>query len=138
MANMSNYLENKLIDHLLRGTAFTAPSTLYIALCTSAPTDSSTGGTLSEISGGNYARQSIASNSTNWSATSGTDGTSSNATEIKWTSVTWSGTVTHVAICDALTGGNVLFYGALGGSQTLVSGDSISFGIGSLTIQIDN
>lgn len=135
---MSNYLENKLIDHILRGTAFTAPSTLYFALCTAAPTDASTGSNLSEISGGNYARQSLASNSTNWNATSGTDGTSSNAVEIKWAGVTWSGTVSHVAICDALTGGNILFYGALAGSQTVASGDSISFGAGSLTIQIDN
>lgn len=138
MSSMSNYLENKLIDHLLRGSAYTAPSTLYMALCTAAPTDTSTGSNLSEISGGNYSRQSLSSNTTNWSATSGTDGTSTNSVEVKWAGVTWSGTVTHVAICDAASGGNVLFYSGLTTSQTVVSGDSISFGIGSLSIQIDN
>lgn len=146
MANMSNYLENKLIDFLFRGVAFTPSSTLYIALCTAAPTDASTGSTISEISGGNYARQSLAINTTNWSTTnadngatsSGTTGTTTNSVQIAWNAVTWTGTVTDVAICDALTGGNVLFYATLGASRTVASGDSISFGINSLSIQIDN
>lgn len=146
MASMSNYLENKLIDYILRGVSFTPPSTLYVALCTSAPSDSSTGSTLSEISGGNYSRQAFISNSTNWSTTnnnynatsSGTGGSSSNSTEIKWSSVTWSGTVSHVALCDASTGGNMLFYSSLAVSQSVVASDSISFGSGTLTIQIDN
>lgn len=146
MSSMSNYLENKLIDFLLRGVSYSAPATLFVALCTAAPSDTSTGSNITEISGGNYSRQSLTSNTTNWSTTngdnnatsSGTNGTSSNSTAIQWTDVTWSGTVTHVAICDASSGGNVLFYNALTSSQTVASGDSISFGVGSLSIQIDN
>lgn len=146
MANMSNYLENKLVDFLFRGVSFTAPSTLYIALCTATPTDTSTGSTISEISGGNYSRQSLTSNTSNWSTTngdnaatsSGTNGTTLNSTQINWTSVTWSGTVTSVAVCDAASGGNMLFYAALSSSRTIASGDSLSFGINSLSIQIDN
>lgn len=146
MANMSNYLENKLIDFLFRGVSYTPPATLYVALCTAAPTDVSTGSTISEISGGNYARQSLASNTTNWYTTnsdnsatsSGTGGTTSNSVQLNWSAVTWTGTVTDVAICDALTGGNVLFYATLASSKTVASGDSISFGINSLSIQIDN
>jgi hypothetical protein len=146
MSSMSNYLENKLIDFLLRGVSFSPSSTLYVALCTSAPNDTSTGANIAEISGGNYARQSLSSNTTNWSTTngdnastsSGTGGSSSNSVEIKWTAVTWSGTVTHVAICDSLTGGNLLFYNALSANQTVASGDSISFGAGNLSLQIDN
>lgn len=146
MASMSNYLENKLIDYVLRGVAFTPPSTLHVALCTSAPSDSSTGSTISEISGGNYARQSFASNATNWSTTNGdysatstgTNGSSFNSAQIKWSSVTWSGTVTHVALCDASSGGNMLFYSTLTSSQVVAVNDSISFGSGNLTIQIDN
>lgn len=146
MANMSNYLENKLIDFLFRGVAFSAPSTLYVALCTATPTDSSTGSTITEVSGGNYARQSLVSNTSNWSTTnadnaatsSGTTGTTTNSTQISWTSVTWTGTVTSVAICDALSGGNMLFYAPLSNSQVVSSGDSISFGINNISIQIDN
>lgn len=146
MATMSNYLENKLVDWLLRGQSFTPPTTLYVALCTSAPTDASTGSTITEVSGGNYGRQSFASNTTNWyttngdngAASSGTSGTTGNATTIAWNSVTWGATVTHIAICDASSGGNMLFYAALDASKTVSSGDSISFATNSLTIQIDN
>jgi hypothetical protein len=138
MSSMSNYLETKIVDWLFRGVSFTPPTTLYIALCTSAPTDSSTGSTLSEISGGNYTRQSIVSNSTNWAAISSGNGTTSNSVEIKWASVTWTGTVSHIAICDALTGGNILFYNALSNSQAVSNGDTLSFGANNLSIQIDD
>ena len=137
MASMSNFLENKLIDFILRGISYSPASTLYVALCTAAPTDSSTGSTISEINGGNYTRRSLVCNTTNWTA-SVTTGTSNNATAIEWLGVTWSGTVSHVAICDSLTSGNMLFYSALSSSQTVASGDSISFGINGLSIQIDN
>ena len=146
MASMSNYLENKLIDFLFRGASFSAPGTLYVALCTSAPSDSSTGSTIAEVSGGNYSRQSITSNTTNWYTTngdngatsSGSNGTTGNAGTLTWSGVTWSGTVTDVAICDASSGGNVLFYAPLAAAKTVASGDSISFAANSLTIQIDN
>lgn len=146
MASMSNYLENKLVDFLFRGVSYTPPTTLYIALCTAAPTDASTGSTLTEVSGGNYSRQAFASNATNWFTTngdnvatsSGTNGTTGNSVAILWASVTWSATVTDVAICDALTGGNVLFYSTLASSKTIAPTDSLSFAINSLTIQIDN
>lgn len=146
MANMSNYLENKLIDFIFRGVSYSAPATLYVALCTSAVSDSSTGSTISEVSGGNYARVSITSNTTNWYTTngdtaatsSGTNGTTGNANTISWNSVTWAATVTDVAICDAASGGNVLFFGTLSASKSVASGDSISFAANSLTLQIDN
>lgn len=146
MASMSNYLENKLIDFLFRGVSFSAPSTLYVALCTSAPSDSSTGSTISEVSGGNYSRQSITSNTSNWyttngdngSTSSGTNGTTGNSNTVTWSSVTWSGTVTDIAICDASSGGNVLFYASLASAKTVASGDSISFAANALTVQIDN
>jgi len=146
MANMSDYLENKLVDFLFRGGSFTPPATLYVALCTSSVSDSSTGSTISEVSGGNYARVAITSNTTNWYTTngnnnatsSGTNGTTGNATTISWNSVTWTATVTDIAICDASTGGNVLFFGTLAASKAVASGDSISFAANSLTLQIDN
>jgi len=146
MANMSNYLENKMIDFLFRGVSFSAPSTLYVALCTATVSDSSTGSTIAEVSGGNYARIAITSNASNWFTTngdnaatsSGTGGATGNSGTIAWNSVTWSATVTDVAICDAASGGNVLFYGTLSASKTVASGDSISFAANSLTLQIDN
>lgn len=146
MANMSNYLENKLIDFLLRGQSFTAPSTIYFALCTANPTDASTGSTITEASGGNYARQSLACTASNFLSTqgntstpsNGTNGTTSNNTTIAWSNVTWSGTITAIALCDASSGGNLLWYATLSSSKIINSGDSVSFAIGDLLLQIDN
>ena len=146
MANMSNYLENKLVDFLFRGGSYSPPATLYFALCTSTPSDASTGSTISEVSGGNYTRQSLTATSGNWYSTqadntgtsTGTNGTTSNAVSIAWNSVTWTGTVTSIAICDAASAGNMLFYSALNSSKTLASGDSISFAVSGLSIQLDN
>jgi hypothetical protein len=56
MAGFSDYLEDKVLDHVFGGNAYTAPTTLYVALYTVAPTDTG-GGT--EVSGGAYARQSV-------------------------------------------------------------------------------
>mgnify|MGYP001317718868 CR=1 FL=1 len=144
MAALSDYLENKLIDHLLRATAYSAPATTYVGLLTAAPSDSG-GGT--EVSGGSYARASVASGTGAWTATqggtsgasSGTGGTTGNAATISFAtpSAGW-GTVTHFGVYDALTGGNLLFHGALTASKVINSGDSVSFAAGALTLQIDN
>lgn len=144
MAALSDYLENKLIDHLLRATAYTAPANTYVGLLTAAPSDAG-GGT--EVSGGSYARVSVASGTSAWTATqggtsgasSGTGGTTSNAATINFAtpSAGW-GTVTHFGVYDASTGGNLLFYGALTASKVINSGDSVSFAAGALTLQIDN
>lgn len=146
MAGMSDYLENKLVDWLLRGQAFTPPATVYVGLLTAAPSDTG-GGT--EVSGGSYARVAVASSLANWAGTqaaastaasSGTSGTTSNNAAITFPTPTanW-GVVTHFAIYDASTAGNLLFYGALGTSKTVNNGDSApSFAAAQLTVQIDN
>lgn len=133
MTAMSNYLENKLIDHIFRATSFTMPTNIYIALCTATPTDASTGSTITEVSGGSYARQQYdPSASARWTATqggtsgasSGTDGTTENDTAITFPTATadW-GTVTSVAIVDASSAGNVLFWGDLDASKVVSNGD---------------
>lgn len=145
MAAMSNYLENNLIDYVLRGQAFTAPTNVYVGLLTAAPSDTG-GGT--EVSGNNYARVAVASSMANWAGTqsagsttasSGTGGTTSNNAAISFQtpSGTW-GTVTHVGVYDASTSGNLLFYAALTVSKTINSGDTVEFAAGALTFQIDN
>mgnify|MGYP000656172872 FL=1 len=68
MSAMSNYLENKLVDHIFRGVSFTAPAALHVALFTAAPSDSG-GGT--EVSGGSYARAALSPSTTNWASTGG-------------------------------------------------------------------
>lgn len=146
MTALSDYFENKLIDQIFRGQAFTFPSTLYFALYTANPTDSSAG---TEVTGGSYARVAVTASLANFAGTqsagsttasSGTGGTTSNNNAITFPAPTanW-GTVTGVAIMDASSSGNMLAYAALTASKTVNNGDSApSFAAGSLTFQIDN
>jgi hypothetical protein len=147
MAAMSDYLENHLIDHVLRGVPYTAPTHLYMALFTAAPSDSG-GGT--EVSGSSYARVTLDPSTTNWSSTggattttnpsAGTSGTSSNNVAISFPTPSGSwGTITHVGIFDAITSGNLLFWGALSVSLAVTgSSTPFSFPISALAIQLDN
>jgi len=141
MSALTNYLENKLVDHLFRAQTLSAPATLYIGLLTSAPSDTG-GGT--EISGNNYSRVAVTSSLANWAGTqsagstvasSGTGGQTSNNAAITFAtpSGTW-GTASHFAIYDAASSGNMLFYGSLAIAKTINQGDTVSFPAGSLTI----
>lgn len=127
MAEFSNYLENKIIDHMLRNQAYTPPATVYVALYTTDPTDADTG---TEVSGGAYARQSAG-----LSAASG--GASSNAADITFPTATanW-GTITHVGLRDALTGGNLLMHSPLDASKTINNGDTFKINAGDLDITV--
>lgn len=127
--SLSNYAENKVIDHVLGKTAFTAP-TAYLALYTAAPTDAG-GGT--EVSGGSYARQAIASA---FGAASG--GSSANTSQIAFPQATASwGTVVAFGILDALTAGNLLWWGDLTTNKAVASGDTAVFNTGQLTVTLD-
>jgi predicted 2-oxoglutarate/Fe(II)-dependent dioxygenase YbiX len=127
MSEMSNYLENALINVTLRATAFTAPTTIYVALYTTDPTDADTG---TEVSGGSYARQSVtfAAPSNGVSA--------SNATVTFPTATASWGTVTHIGLRDALTTGNLLYHTPLDASKTIGSGDVFQITSGSLTVTL--
>lgn len=146
-ASFTDHLENKLADHLLRGTALSesSPASVYVGLLTAACSDSSAG---TEVSGGSYARVAVARSTAAWNGThgnttgasSGTGGTVSNAATITFPSPTanW-GVVTHFAIYDASTSGNMWVCQALTTSKTVNNGDAApSFAAGALTIQVDN
>ena len=132
MGAASNYLENKLLDHVLTSTAYTQPSR-YVALFTSDPGE--TGSYTGEIStsGTAYARQAV----TFAAASSGTSAT--NATVTFPTATASWGTITHVAIVDGSTAGagNVLFYGAVTASKTIDTGDTFQISSGNLTVSLD-
>lgn len=131
--SLSNYLENKILDHLFGGTTYTAPSTLYIGLCQSVSED---GTIVGEPSGGGYARVAVSNNTTNWPNAS--DGTKSNGTIIEFPEATanW-GTMYYGFIADAASGGNVLAYFALEVPKTIEAGDVPFIAPGDLRITID-
>jgi len=129
MSAFSNYLEDKLINHILRNTAYTTPGTsIYVALYTQDPTDAGGAG---EVSGNNYQRVQVSA----WNAPS--NGATYNTNEIAFpqASGTW-GTISHVAIFDALTVGNLLFHGQLTTSKLIELGDTFKFPAGDLDISV--
>ena len=130
MAGFSDYLEDKVLNHVFGGTAYTAPGTLYVGLYTAAPTDAG-GGT--EVTGGSYARKSMAAMTV--SGTSPTEATNGAAIEFVTATGSW-GTVTHVGVFDAVTTGNLLGWAALTASKTVSSGDVFRFDAGDLDITL--
>jgi hypothetical protein len=127
MAEMSNYLENALINATLRNTSYTSPSVVYVGLYTSDPTDADTG---TEVSGGSYARQAVT-----FGAPS--NGVSTNTAAIEFPQATGSwGTVGWIGIEDASTGGNLLYHTALDASKTIASGDIFKIAIGNLSVTL--
>jgi hypothetical protein len=129
MAGFSDYLEDKVLEHVFGGNAYTAPSTLYVALYTSAPSDTG-GGT--EVSGGAYARQTAAF------TVSGTNPTTaSNSAAIEYPTATANyGTVVAVGVFDASSGGNLLAYANLDTSKVVSTGDVFRFNTGDLDITL--
>lgn len=140
---LTDYLENKLIDVVLRGQAFSeaSPASLYVALFTSACSDTA-GGT--EVSGGGYARVAIARSDSAWKSTNGTTsgastgtgGNSTNAGAINFgtTSAPW-GTVTHWGLYDATSAGNLWICGTLT-SQSIPSGATVQFNTDALSVTV--
>jgi hypothetical protein len=128
MAEMSNYLEDKILDHVLKNTSYTSPSTVYLGLYTSDPTDADVG---TEVSGGSYARQSIS-----FDVASG--GVSTTDANIEFPQATGSwGTISHIGILDALTTGNLLFHTPLTTSKVIDTGDIFRVSTGNLTVTLD-
>jgi hypothetical protein len=138
MTAASNYLENKVLDHVLRNTAYTQPSGLWLALFNNTSGNAAANleaGTLTDetsTSGTAYSRKTVAFAA----ASSGTAATSATVT---FDAATASfGTITHVAVVDSATAGagNVLFWGAVTTSKTIDTGDTFQVTSGNLTISL--
>jgi hypothetical protein len=137
MTAASNYLENKILDHTLRNTAYTQPSGLYVGLFTNSSGNAATNlenGTLTDevtTSGSAYIRKAVT-----FSAASG--GTSATNATVTFDAATTSwGTITHVAVLDAVSSGNVLFWGAVTTSKAIDIGDTFQITSGNLTISLN-
>ena len=127
MAEFSNYLENALINAVLRNTSYTSPATVYVSLYTSDPTDADTG---TEVSGGSYARTSVTFDAPS-------NGVTQNSADVTFPTATASwGTVTHIGIHDASTSGNLLFHTPLDTSKTIDSGDIFKITTGNLSVTL--
>lgn len=131
MGAASNYLETKILQHVLTATTYAQPSR-YLALFTADPGEA--GAFTNEIStsGTAYARQAA-------TFTVSGDTASTNATVTFPTATANWGTITHVAVVDSDVegSGNVLFYGAVTTSKTIETGDTFQISSGNLTVSLD-
>jgi len=127
MAEMSNFLENALINATLRNTTYTSVATVYVSLWTSDPTDAGSG---TEVSGGSYARTAVT-----FGAPSG--GVTTNNADVTFPTATGSwGTVGWIGINDALTSGNLLYHTALDTAKAIDSGDIFKIASGNLSVTL--
>jgi hypothetical protein len=129
VAGATHYLEEQVLNALLRSAAAYKPAAIYVVLFFAAPSDAG-GGT--EVSGGNYAPQQVVQADANWAAPSGDPRTTSNVNVIEWASVTWSGTVNAWGLRDGVAG-NLLWWKAA--ANTVQVGDTMRFNAGALSVQ---
>jgi len=129
MAALSDHAEALLLDWLMTNGTATRPTAWYVGLYTAAPSDSG-GGT--EVSGSGYARQAVT-----FAAATSPGGTTSNTGAVTFTASggNW-GTITHIGIHDAVSGGNLLWHGAMTASKIVNDGDTLEFSIGNIDLTI--
>ena len=128
--SFADYLELKILDHITGKTSYTMP-TAYVGLSTADPLDTAAG--LAEPSGNGYAR--VATDGDDWNAAA--SGATSNANAITFPTASGSwGTVTHFALFDAATSGNMLAHGALDSSQAITTNQIPRFAVGALDITL--
>ena len=131
MGGFSDYWENKILDHIFGKGSYTPP-TIYAGLSTADPTD--TGSGLAEPSGNGYAR--VQTSACDWNAAS--NGTLDNSSDITFTQATGNwGMITHFALFDAATAGNMLAHGALNQPKSISESDTARFEAGDLNISLD-
>ena len=132
MSAFSDYLENKVLDHLMGRVTYTAPANVYFALFTSSPSDVGGG---QEVTGGAYARVAVSNTATEWPAA--TAGTKKNANTITFPEATaaW-GSIVAIGIFDAAAGGNLLFWTAIT-SRSVVQGDIPRFNAQGVSIALN-
>jgi hypothetical protein len=129
MAEMSNFLENALINATLRATTYTSVATVYVSLWTSDPTDAGSGTEVS-TSGTGYARTAVT-----FGAPS--NGVTTNSADVTFPTATASfGVVGWIGINDAVTAGNLLYHTALDTSKTIDTGDIFKISTGNLSVTL--
>ena len=131
MGSFADYWENEILDHLFGKGSYTPP-TIYVGLSTADPLDDASG--LAEPSGNSYAR--VATSGADWNTASG--GSIDNANDITFGQASGSwGTLTHFALFDAASSGNMLAHGSLSISKTISGGDTAKFSAGDLDVSLD-
>lgn len=130
MSSASDYIETIILDHITGNSVYSAPGVLYLALFTS-DAGLETGIITSEVSGVNYERKPIIFNPA-------VQNQIQNANTILFPQAGTGGwgTITHCAVMDSVTNGNVLFHSTVSPSTLINEGDTFRVNIATLTITI--
>ena len=123
--SLSNDLENKLLDHIRGGTAYSQPSGIYVKLHTGSPGEDCT-----ENTAANTVRDQVT-----FGAASG--GSIASNALVEWTSVSDSETYSSISLWDDSTAGNPLGYGDLSSTVAVTAGDTFQITTGNLTWTLD-
>ena len=126
----SDYLETTWFNFSLRGSAFSSPTTVYLALYTSSPSDSSAGTEVATAGGTSYVRQAIT-----FGAPSNSSASNSGTVTFPIAGASW-GTIVAWAITDSATygAGNQLYWGSMNTNRTINTGEQITFPTGQITV----
>lgn len=125
MSAMSDYLENKILDHILSVGSYTMPAAVYVGLSTGSFGDDNSG---TELSGSNYSRVAA-------TFSAAASGTTSNDAAIEFAAATGTwGSISHFGVFDASSGGNLLIHGAFASAKTIENGDVLKISTGDLDI----
>jgi len=127
--NISNYAENLILQFMLRSDVVTRPSSWYVSIYSDSGTLTNDQPT-QELSGNGYSRQSV-------SFTSAAGGSCSNSNLVTFQATGPWASANYLGITDALTGGNLLFWGEFENKFSLQNGGQILFAINTINISID-
>jgi hypothetical protein len=128
MGDLSTYARNQLVNHVLRGTTAAKPAKICIALFTADPT--AAGIAANEVTAAKwpgYARFDVGTLTAAWSAP--VDGATQNLIKFFFSPNGGAQTldITHVALYDALTDGNMWAFKELPKPKRIEPGDDLSF-----------
>ena len=126
--SFSNTFETHVLQYVFTTDSVTRPTAWYVGLFTADPTDTGSGAT--EITGNNYSRVSATF------TVSGNAATTSAAVEFSAATGSW-GTISHIGIFDASSGGNLIAHSALTASKAIASGDVFRIPTGDIDITLD-
>lgn len=131
----TTYFANKIMDDLFGLVTYAPPSSYYLAVSKTAINVDGSG--ITEPSVGSYARVEMENDKTTFSNAS--NGSVTNDVQFKFPEATldW-GVVTHFAIFDAATGGNMLLYGELVAPRTIESSTTLVLEPGSMILTQTN
>lgn len=126
--SFSNTFETHVLQYVFTAGSVTRPTAWYVGLFTADPTDTGSGAT--EITGNNYSRVSATF------TVSGNAATTSAAVEFSAATGSW-GTISHIGIFDAASGGNLIAHSSLTASKAIASGDVFRIPTGDIDITLD-